>query len=67
MSRRRTVVGSVIGTIPVSSSTVAMHMVFEPDIGGYSVGSMMIAPATQSGRVEGTMRLTWRATEPRGS
>ena len=54
-----------IGITPVSSSTVAMHIVLEPDIGGYSVGSMMIAPATQSSRVDGTMRLTWRATAAR--
>src|SRR4051794_35974262 len=67
MSRRNLVSGSSIGMIPVSNSTVAMHMVLEPDIGGYSVGSMMIAPAAQSSRVDGTIRLTWRATEPRGS
>ena len=62
MSRRSRVSGSCIGTMPVSSSTVAMHMVLEPDMGGYSVGSMMMAPATQSGRVGGTIRLTCRAT-----
>src|SRR3954465_4049091 len=67
MSRRNLVSGSVIGTTPVSNSTVAMHIVLEPDIGGYSVGSMMIAPATQSSRVDGTSKLTCRATEPRGS
>ena len=44
-----------------------MHMVLEPDIGGYSVGSMMMAPAAQSLRVEGTMRFTCLATDPRGS
>ena len=55
------------GSTPVSSNTVAMHIVLEPDIGGYSVGSITIAPAAQSSRVEGTIRLTWRATEPRGS
>ena len=37
--------------MPVSSSTVAAQIVFEPDIGGYSVGSMMMNPASQSGRV----------------
>ncbi len=67
MSSRNLVTGSTIGTMPVSSRTVTMHIVFEPDIGGYSVGSMTMAPATQSGRVGGTSRLTWRATEPRGS
>ena len=67
MSSRNRVSGSTIGIAPVSSSTVAMHIVLEPDIGGYSVGSMMIAPAAQSSRVDGTIKLTWRATEPRGS
>ena len=36
------VVGSVIGRMPVSSSTVATQMVFEPDIAGYSVDSKMM-------------------------
>jgi hypothetical protein len=67
MSSRSRVSGSCIGAIPVSRSTVATHIVLEPDMGGYSVGSMMMAPATQSGRFGGTMRLTWRATLPRGS
>ena len=66
-SSRSTVSGSVIGTMPVSSSTVAVQIVFEPDIGGYSVGSMMMNPASQSGRVAGTIRLAWQATLPRGS
>ena len=34
-----------------------MQIAFEPDIGGYSVGSMMMKPASQSGRVGGTIRL----------
>ena len=42
--------------MPVSSSTVAVQIVFEPDIGGYSVGSMMMNPASQSVRVAGTTR-----------
>src|SRR3954451_4526788 len=67
MSRRNLVSGSTIGMTPVSNNTVEMHIVFDPDIGGYSVGSMMMAPAAQSSRVDGTMRLTWRATDPRGS
>jgi hypothetical protein len=41
-SRRTVVSGSRISTIPVSSSTVATQIVFEPDIAGYSVGSMMM-------------------------
>ena len=57
MSRRNLVSGSTIGMTPVSSNTVAMHIVLEPDIGGYSVGSMMIAPAAQSSRVDGTMQV----------
>src|SRR6185312_4176283 len=66
-SRRSIVSGSVIATMPVSSRTVAVQIVFEPDIGGYSVGSMMMNPASQSGRVGGTTRLAWQATLPRGS
>ena len=41
-SRRSVVSGSCSSTIPVSSSTVATQIVFEPDIAGYSVGSMMM-------------------------
>ena len=33
------VVGSVIGRMPVSSRTVATQIVFEPDMAGYSVDS----------------------------
>ena len=44
-----------------------MQIVFEPDMGGYSVGSMMMNPASQSGRVAGTTRFAWQATLPRGS
>jgi hypothetical protein len=66
-SNRSTVSGSRISTAPVSSSTVAVQIVFEPDIGGYSVGSMMMKPASQPGCVAGTTRLAWQATLPRGS
>ncbi len=66
-SSRTTVSGSVISTIPVSSRTVVVQIVFEPDMAGYSVGSMMMKPASQSGRVAGTRRLAWQATLPRGS
>ena len=59
--------GSSISTIPVSSSSVATQIVLEPDIAGYSVGSIMMKPAAQSGRREGTIRLAWTATLPRGS
>ena len=47
-SSRTTVSGSCIGSMPVSSSTVVVQIVLEPDIGGYSVGSMMMKPASQS-------------------
>ena len=66
-SSRSVVSGSVIATIPVSSRTVATHIVFEPDMAGYSVGSMMMNPASQSSRVGGTIRFAWNATLPRGS
>ena len=39
--------------MPVSSRTVATQIVFEPDIAGYSVGSMMMKPASQSGAGRG--------------
>ena len=53
--------------MPVSSSTVATQIVFEPDIAGYSVGSMMMKPASQPGCVAGTIRFACTATLPRGS
>ncbi len=53
--------------MPVSRSTVATQIVFEPDIAGYSVGSMMMKPASQSSRSDGTMRFACMATLPRGS
>ena len=37
-----------------------MQIAFEPDIGGYSVGSMMMKPASQSGPWPG--RSGWRGT-----
>ena len=66
-SSRTIVSGSRISTMPVSSRTVVVQIVFEPDIAGYSVGSMMMKPASQSGRVAGTTRFAWQATLPRGS
>ena len=59
--------GSFIGTMPVSSSTVATQIEFEPDIGGVSAGSMMIQPICARGSFGGTSRLTCRKTPPRGS
>jgi hypothetical protein len=35
------VTDSTMSTMPVSSSTVATQIVFDPDIAGYSVGSMI--------------------------
>ena len=66
-SSRTTVSGSCNSSIPVSSSTVVVQIVFEPDMAGYSVGSMMMKPASQSGRVDGTTRFACAATLPRGS
>ena len=59
--------GSVIATRPASSSTVTVQIRLEPDIATYSVGSMMMTPASQPGCTGGTRRLTWRHTRPRGS
>ena len=61
------VCGSVIGMMPLSSSTVATQIEFEPDIGGVSSGSMMMKPMSASGFLGGTSRLTCRNTPPRGS
>src|SRR5579862_3974318 len=66
-SSRTIVSGSRISTRPVSRSTVVTQIVFEPDIAGYSVGSMMMKPASQSGRADGTSRFACVATDPRGS
>src|SRR3954466_4067818 len=51
------VTGSVIATMPVSSSAVVTQMVLVPDIGGYSTCSMMTNPASASGCVGGSSRL----------
>ena len=51
----------------MSSSTVATHRLFEPDIGGVSSGSMMMNPICAAGCFGGTRRFTWRNTPPRGS
>ena len=40
-SSASSVTGSVIGSIPVSSRTVTTHIVFVPDIPGYSTCSMI--------------------------
>ena len=41
VSSTRCVTGSIARTMPVSSSTVTTQMVLVPDIGGYSVCSMI--------------------------
>ena len=56
-SRVSSVTGSVIGSMPVSSSTVTTHIVFVPDIPGYSTCSMITYPASASGWLEGRIRL----------
>ena len=61
------VFGSSIGTMPVSRITVTVQIRFEPDMGTYSVGSMMITPTLQSELTGGVRRFTWRQTLPRGS
>ena len=50
--------GSCMGTMPVSSNTVATQIAFDPDIGGVSAGSMMIQPICARGSFGGTSRLT---------
>ncbi len=66
-SSTRSVTGSRIGTMPVSSSAVATQIVLLPDMAGYSTCSMMTKPASASGRVGGRIRLQQTAGKPRGS
>ena len=61
------VTGSCISMIPVSSRTVTTQMVLEPDMGGYSVCSKMMKPASASGWQGGTIALPHRPGLPRGS
>ena len=60
-SSTSSVSGSVIGSIPVSSSAVTTQIVFEPDIPGYSTCSMITYPAWASGRVGGRITLAHSA------
>ena len=53
--------------MPVSKTTVATHIEFEPDINGVSSGSMMIKPTAAFGFFGATNILTCRNTPPRGS
>ena len=59
--------GSSIGMMPVSSNTFVTQMEFDPDIGGVSVGSMMMKPICARGLIGGTSKFTCRKTPPRGS
>src|SRR6476646_5743780 len=60
-SRVSSVTGSTIGSIPVSSRTVTTHIVFVPDIPGYSTCSMITYPAAASGFDDGRTRLQFAA------
>ena len=60
-SRVSSVTGSVIGSRPVSRSTVTTHIVFVPDIPGYSTCSMITYPASASGWPDGRTRLQFAA------
>ena len=67
VSRFSSVTGSSAGTIPVSMSTVVTQIVFVPDMGGYSVCSMITKAASAAGSVGGSSRLQLAAGYPRGS
>ena len=67
VSRVSSVTGSTAATMPVSMSAVTVQMVFVPDMGGYSVCSMITNPASASGCVGGSTRLQFAAGYPRGS
>ena len=56
-SRTSSVTGSTIGTMPVSSATVTVQIVLEPDIIAYSVCSITMKPRSASGWPGGTIRL----------
>ena len=57
-SNTTSVIGSTIGTCPVSTSAAATHIAFDPDMGGVSSGSMMMKPASAAGSFAGTSRFT---------
>ena len=56
-SRVSWVIGSVTGTSPSSISTVAVQIVFEPLMAGYSACSMITKPASAFGSVGGRITL----------
>ena len=56
-SSMSSVVGSVTATSPSLMSTVAVQIVLEPLMAGYSACSMITNPASASGRVGGRSRL----------
>ena len=66
-SKVRWVSGSVIGSIPVSRRAVAVQIVLEPDMGGYSLASMIIKPASASACVGGTIKFAELVAATRGS
>ena len=66
-SRVSRVSGSRIGRMPVSRIAVTVQIVLEPDIGGYSVDSMMTYPSAAFGLREGRTRLALWTAAPRGS
>ena len=67
LEHERRLLGSVIGTIPVSSSTVAVLIVFEPDIPSYEHDSMIRKPASASGCADGSTTSSDSGADPRGS
>ncbi len=44
--------------MPVSSNTFVTQIEFDPDIGGVSVGSMMMKPICARGLIGGTSKFT---------
>ena len=60
-------IGSCMGIIPVSSRTVTVQIVLEPDIGAYSSLSMIRKPAVARGSHGGKIRLVFIEDRPRGS
>jgi hypothetical protein len=61
------VTGSLTGTMPVSTSTVAVPMVPWPHIGRHPETSMKTTPTSASGRVEACRMAPDMALWPRGS
>ena len=62
-----TVVGSVIGRVPVSSSAVTTQIVFDPLMACARSAWRTMKPASARGSVEGNTRLALAWGRPRGS